>query len=197
MFYSLFRLRDCSLSEISCASLVSALKSNPSQLTELDLRQNNLNESSVKNPHFKLETLRSAEGWRSMQLSAVFYLTLFLIYCIIFIKADDSWGRDTLETLVYLLSPFFFSLQMEVMVMNRTMWAERMICFLMIHRGWSSSSLSAERPWLDPDHVDVDDDDDDCILCFSSFVIIMLKQSHSLKFDSCFILLASFSAFKN
>jgi len=68
------------LSEISCASLVSALKSNPSHLTELDLSWNNLNESDVKelsdlveSPHYKLETLRSVEGWRSMQLSAGFY----------------------------------------------------------------------------------------------------------------------------
>ncbi|XP_075338943.1 protein NLRC3-like [Odontesthes bonariensis] len=60
------RLWRCGLSEISWASLASALKSNPSsQLTELNLGGNNLNESAVKelselveSPHSKLQTLR-------------------------------------------------------------------------------------------------------------------------------------------
>nr|XP_046197410.1 NACHT, LRR and PYD domains-containing protein 3-like isoform X3 [Oncorhynchus gorbuscha] len=60
------KLSGCLITEEGCASLVSALRSNPSHLRELDLSNNDLKDSGVKllsaglgNHHCKLETLRS------------------------------------------------------------------------------------------------------------------------------------------
>ncbi|XP_023185686.1 NLR family CARD domain-containing protein 3-like [Xiphophorus maculatus] len=51
-------LFDCSLSKISCDYLVSALKSNPTRLTELDLRENNLKDSDVQQLKNPVKTLK-------------------------------------------------------------------------------------------------------------------------------------------
>uniref|UniRef100_A0A3B3HYC4 NACHT domain-containing protein n=1 Tax=Oryzias latipes TaxID=8090 RepID=A0A3B3HYC4_ORYLA len=74
-FLSDFRLQNCSLSEISCEALVSALKKNPSNLIELDLNDNkNLPDSGVlhlcgflESLDCRLQTLRSVKKLNSLK----------------------------------------------------------------------------------------------------------------------------------
>uniref|UniRef100_A0AAQ4S8I4 SPRY-associated domain-containing protein n=1 Tax=Gasterosteus aculeatus aculeatus TaxID=481459 RepID=A0AAQ4S8I4_GASAC len=63
------RLSGCLITEEGCASLASALSSNPSHLKELDLSYNHPGDSGVKllsagleGPHWRLETLRYEEA---------------------------------------------------------------------------------------------------------------------------------------
>ncbi|XP_067222386.1 NLR family CARD domain-containing protein 3-like isoform X2 [Chanodichthys erythropterus] len=60
----ILRLKDCGVTDEGCAALASALRSNPSDLRELDLSENKLGQSGKKllsdlknDPHYKLETL--------------------------------------------------------------------------------------------------------------------------------------------
>lgn len=60
----------CRLSQTSCGSLTSALRSNPFHLTELELSYNQLEDSGVQLlcsflalPQCQLETLRSGSTW--------------------------------------------------------------------------------------------------------------------------------------
>uniref|UniRef100_A0A3P8SXT0 NACHT LRR and PYD domain-containing protein n=1 Tax=Amphiprion percula TaxID=161767 RepID=A0A3P8SXT0_AMPPE len=69
-------LSDCNLSERSCGALSSVLSSQSSSVTELDLSNNNLQDSGVESlsaglesPHCKLEALRSGVAYMPLLLA--------------------------------------------------------------------------------------------------------------------------------
>lgn len=72
----IYSLSGCQLTEDGCASLASALRSNPSHLRELDLSYNHPGDSGVmllsaglEDPHWKLDTLRYERCWVDSLLS--------------------------------------------------------------------------------------------------------------------------------
>lgn len=83
---STFRLNYCELSERSCASLATALKSKTSNLRELDLSYNKLKDSGVQllstgleSPHCRLMALRYSIVFDYLSFFGVFKLVVVLL----------------------------------------------------------------------------------------------------------------------
>lgn len=76
MLFMIFRLSGCMVTEEGCASLASALSTNPSHMRELDLSYNHLGDTAadvlsarLNDPNWRLDTLRYARKEREADVS--------------------------------------------------------------------------------------------------------------------------------
>uniref|UniRef100_A0A8D3B2G7 Uncharacterized protein n=1 Tax=Scophthalmus maximus TaxID=52904 RepID=A0A8D3B2G7_SCOMX len=81
-------LSGCLVTDEGCASLASALSSNPSHLRELDLSYNHpgasggkLLSAGLEDPHWRLETLRYGHTTRTQSLEVCQLSVIFMFLC--------------------------------------------------------------------------------------------------------------------
>ncbi|CAI5657706.1 unnamed protein product [Oreochromis niloticus] len=124
------RLTECGLSETHCEVVASALKSNPSHLTELDMSYNKLQDSAVKllcagleSPNCRLETLRLMDC--GLSKISCYYLAAALKSNRSHLRELDLNGNNLKDPDVKLLSdlkksPDYRLETVELMMVNRT-----------------------------------------------------------------------------